>query len=246
MDYESFLKGIVAAGIIVAGMTKCSYSADIRELKSENLRLIDLNIILQRRLVTSEEEKVSTTPQVTVPSDLAEMKFREGPQVQSSGLGIWVLKGNNGDYCTHIKYQEQELLDECRPRQSRFTLLNQQLFGRVVFKEEWQQISDETGFSSGVTVWSVHDQELLQHLTLSTSRTLPACDHTPGGSDVCYTFERWLKASLAIVDVEKPVVQYRYLTDAGDAGEVNYVWDAGGFRLTSKDIPAEITEQYGL
>lgn len=246
MDYESFLKGIMAAGIVVAAMTSCSYSADIRELKSENIRLIDQNISLQRMLVTQVEGKVSTTPQVTVPSDPVVTQLREGLQVSRDGLGIWVSKDDKGGYCTHIKYHEHVLMDECRPRQSRYTLLSKEAFGTEMFQEEWQQANEETGHSSGVTFWSVDDQELLQHLNLSTSRTLPACDPMPGGREVCYTPERWLKASMNLSDVEKPRLHYRYLTESGEAGEVNYIWDKKTFRLTGRDIPADIIEQYGL
>jgi len=247
MDYESFLKGGALAFVIAGALAHCSYSADLRGLKNDNVTLIDQNIILQKRLVESSAKEPSSAPVVSADpeQDPLDDFFREGRQVISDQLYIHVSPADDGKYCTFIKFDERTLLDECRARQSRFSLLHSPGYDRPVFREEWRQTSKESGSSSGVIIWSIHDHELVQHVNLLTERRLPACD-LGGKQEVCYQYERWLKASLYVSEEERPVVQYRYLTNAGDAGEVRYTWSDEGFRLTGKDVPAGVMDEYGL
>lgn len=243
MDYASFFKGVAVAGFVIATLAHCSYSSEIRALKGENRSLVDQNIRLQQSQLSSRDNMPDSRQEDS--SDGATPKVREELQVQDGKLSISTFPGEGEKYCTVINFDGQELMDECQMRQSRFTLLSAQSFGRVVFREEWQHEDEGEGSGSGVTLWSIHDQELVQHVSLVTARTLRTCEPV-SGHEGCRRGERWIRASLAISDSEKPVLQYRYLTDTGATGEVSYAWDGSSFRLTGKDIASDIAVEYGL
>lgn len=243
MDYSSFFKGVAVAGFVIATLAHCSYSSDIRALKGENRSLIDKNIRLQESQLSSGDNMPGSRQEESFRGEPP--KVRDEIQLQDGKLSISTSPDEGDRYCTVVNYDGQELMNECRSRQSRFTLLNEQSFGRVVFREEWQQMDEGDGHGSGVTFWSIHDQELVQHVSLVTARTLRTCEPV-SGREVCHSVERWLRASLAISDSEKPVLQYRYLTDSGATGEVSYAWDGSNFRLTGKDIASDIVTEYGL
>lgn len=245
MDYETFLKTSLVTVLVMAGLSYCSYSADIRALKSENLSLIDTNIALQQQLMSAKGSVKEPSADESTASGAERRQDGKGQHLVRGGFSIAVSPGDDDGLCTLIKLEEQVLLEECKSRQSRYTLLNDQAFGAMTFKEEWSQGSDQGGHTSGVTIWGIHDQELLQHVNLVTARTLPACESPDDDREEC-RHERWLRASLSISDDRNPAVQYRYLTSSGQAGEVSYVWKEGRFHLNGKDIPADIAKEYGL
>lgn len=243
MDFSEPYKLILIVFIVVGGLQYCSSASQIADLKAENRTLIDGNIALQVSAVANAQASQAKPSAETRKNPDQPLQSLEG-----DGLSIQVRNADaSGEYCTLIRYQGNELFNECGSRQSRFTLLTTARYGLPVFKEEWMQKgSAEEGTSLGMTIWAVADQELVQAVHLPTTRSFGSCEADDGG-DCMPSNERWLKATVQLTeDSGEPRIRYRYLTESGAAGEVNYRWDKKAFLTVGDHSAASVLQQYGF